>query len=106
VGFVYAAGGKPVGMGWLLGGYPGSEKTFEYLIDSIDKTQLQNAWLMTSEDNPRHIKEWQTIWQRKFKKFEHTRAGSVCLHWPYQWMTSSTKECYEITIWKPSASIR
>ncbi|MBK1694464.1 hypothetical protein CKO09_06885 [Chromatium weissei] len=105
VGLVYAAGGKPVGTAWLLGGYQGSEKVFEYLIDSVDKTQLENAWLITSEDNPRHIKEWKEIWLRKFGKFTHTAVGMRCLRWPYKGGKFSNKSCYEITLWKPAIDV-
>jgi len=104
VGLVYAVGGKPVGEAWVLGGYPGSEKAQVYLFQFIDVNILRNSWLITSEDNPRHIKEWRKILSDRVGTITHQPAGTVCFRWPYIFRDGKHVGCYKITIWKPSGA--
>jgi hypothetical protein len=45
-GAIFAMGGQSVGSAWLLGGYPGSVKSARQRLTNIDKTRLEQSWLL------------------------------------------------------------
>jgi hypothetical protein len=102
VGYVYAAGGVPVGVAWHLGGFSGSAKLLSDILGTCDPQILSQAWIFSSADNPRRIDGWEDAWQQRVGALDLRPIGSVCLGKPYRFDASPTKGCYDLTIWKPS----
>jgi hypothetical protein len=100
-GWVYALGATPFGVPWLLGGYPGSSLAARQLVTRIDADRLREAWLLTSEDNPRRIKEWQTILEGKVGRGSHVPAGSVLVHSGYR-TYREPRDNWTLRLWKPA----
>lgn len=103
VGLVYAAGGRPLGLAWVLGGNSGSAKGVELVLGEIDRPSIDSAWLITSDDNPRRIARWEDIWALKIGEPTHRLAGTLCIRWPYRWGSAPIKGCYEVRLWKPGS---
>jgi hypothetical protein len=51
-GTVFAIGGSPPGVGWLIGLYPGSSRYIEAAFDLMSCTTLAEAWLLIPKGGP------------------------------------------------------
>ena len=56
-GFIYALNGKPLLAPWILGGYPGSNKLFRYLLDSEKDSNLMNAWILLESGTNQNLEK-------------------------------------------------
>ena len=99
-GLVYALGGRPLGLPWLLGGYSGSEIWAGRMLDKLSPADLQSAWILSSNDNPRAIKSWQKLLSRQLGSNSHQTAATVLVHTPYRW-GKNTPANFHVEIWKP-----
>jgi len=52
---VYIVGGLPLGSGWLIGGYPGSEKLAEAQLRQYSPQCLDSAWVLDEPTAPRRV---------------------------------------------------
>ena len=54
-GLVYVLGGRPLGVAWLIGGYPGSERVAARVLDSVPVADLRRAWVLSGDAQPRAL---------------------------------------------------
>ena len=99
-GLVFAIGGRPLGLPWLLGGYSGSEVWAVRMLEKLSAQDIQNAWILSSNDNPRAIKDWQKLLSRRLGLASHQLAATVSVHTPYRW-GKSVPDKLHVQIWKP-----
>lgn len=99
-GLVYAVGGRPLGVAWLPGGYPGSDRAAARLLASLPEERLRSAWLLTSDTNPRAIRQWQPALAARLGASSHEPAGSVRVRWPYRW-SADAPDALDVQLWKP-----
>jgi hypothetical protein len=99
-GLVYAVGGRPLGVAWLPGGYPGSDKAAARLLGSVPEERLRSAWLLTSDTNPRAIRHWQPALAARLGPSSHEPAGRVQVRWPYRW-SADAPDMTDVQLWKP-----
>lgn len=102
-GLIYALGGRPLGTAWLLGGYPGSEATAARLVTHLTPQALKNAWLLSSEDNPRAINSWPQLLHSRIGPSTHEIAATVLVRASYRWNTDSP-ENITVQFWRPKAN--
>jgi len=101
-GLIYAIGGRPLGLAWLLGGYPSSHGWATRLVAQLSPQALQSAWLLTSDDNPRAIVGWQQLLSARLGVGTHVLVGTVPIQAPYHWGLNSP-EIISVQLWKPRA---
>lgn len=99
-GLVFALGGRPLGLPWLLGGYSGSEVWAVRMLDKLSAHDVQNAWILSSNDNPRAIKGWQKLLSGRLGPNSHLFAATALVHTPYRW-GENTPDNLHVQIWKP-----
>lgn len=54
-GLVYVANARPIGNAWFVGAYTDSDGGARYILNLLDKQEIQNAWLLTSDDHERRL---------------------------------------------------
>ena len=54
-GSLYALGARAVGAPWLLGGYPGSDRSAAGILSRVDCAEVAAAWVLVELDGPRHL---------------------------------------------------
>ena len=101
-GLIYALGGRPLGLAWLLGGYPDSQTWAERLLVKLPKQALQNAWLLSSDDNPRAITAWKKLLSERIGAETHERVATIVIRAPYRW-GDNAPETITVQLWKPRA---
>jgi hypothetical protein len=99
-GLIYSVGGRPVGVAWLLGGYKGSEANTMQLFKKLNASNLEKAWILTSDDNPRRIKNWRESLSQKVDPKKHVLYKQIYFHSAYGWKGMEKKD-YIIKIWRP-----
>jgi hypothetical protein len=99
-GLIYALGGRPLGVVWLPGGYPGSQITAARLISRLPLGALQGAWLLTSSTNPRRIVGWQRMLDERLGAGAHEWVATVRMRSPYGWY-GKAPEPADVDIWRP-----
>lgn len=99
-GLVFALGAKPLGAAWLAGGYPGSHATAARLVAQFSPQQLQSAWLLSSDNNPRAIGGWQQLLSSRLGTGSHELVATVPIRAPYNWGKNSP-EIISIQLWRP-----
>lgn len=99
-GLVFAIGGRPLGLPWLLGGYSGSEVWAVRMLEKLSAQDIQNAWILSSNDNPRAIKGWQKLLSGRLSPDSHLLEATVLVHTPYRW-GENTPGNLHVQIWKP-----
>lgn len=102
-GLIYAIGGRPLGKAWLLGGYPGSQNIAANMVERLPVKALQNAWLLSSDNNPRAIKGWQQLLNRRLGPGSHELVATVSIHAPYRWGENAPESIF-VQFWKPLVS--
>lgn len=100
-GLIYRLGGRPLGVAWLLGGYPGSSQVASMVVGQLEKSQLQCAWLLTSSDSPRRIQGWTSILERHTDAFAHEKIGQFQLTRIYRWRGPFLPTA-TIELWRPT----
>lgn len=84
-GLVYALGGRPVGVAWLIGGYAGSERVAALVLNSVPVATLRRAWVLSAEENPRALRSWAPLLRERTGEASHALAGSVSYQAQYRW---------------------
>ncbi len=99
-GLVYVLGGRPLGVAWLPGGYPGSNAAGVRLITQLSAQQLSSAWLLSSNDNPRAIQNWQQHLNERLGMHSHELAATIYIRSPYRW-GNNAPSTIDVQLWKP-----
>jgi hypothetical protein len=99
-GWIYAMGGQPVGVAWLLGGYPGSAKTAARVLQAQPPELLRRSWLLVSDTNPRRIANWQTLLTARMGEATHERVATVSVVAPYRWGKDAPARV-DLQLWRP-----
>jgi hypothetical protein len=99
-GLIYALGGRPLGTAWLLGGYPGSQTIAAHVVEKLPAQALRNAWLLSSDNNPRAIKDWQQLLNARLGPDAHELVATVHIRAPYRW-GENAPDSLSVQIWKP-----
>lgn len=102
-GLVYALGARPLGVAWVIGGYPGSELVVARVLGRVPLADLRRAWVLTADDNPRSLKGLPQRVRDRVGEPGPQPAGSVRLVAQYRW-DGTQPEAVTVTLWKPSAS--
>jgi hypothetical protein len=102
-GLVYALAGRPLGTAWLLGGYPGSQAAATRLVARLPLQALRDAWLLSSDDNPRAIRGWRRLLEVRLGPGSHERVDTIAIRAPYPW-GKNAPERISVQIWKPVVS--
>ena len=100
-GLVYALGGRPLGVAWMIGGYPGSERVAARVLDNVPVAELRRAWVLSADDNPRALRALPQWLRERTGGPGPQRAGSVLLVAQYRW-DGLPPEPVTVTLWKPS----
>lgn len=99
-GLVYLAGGKPLGVAWLLGGYKGSSAALQQIVQLVGAPRVKCSWLLTSDDSHRHIADWRNILEIKASAFDHERIGEFNFSPGYSWGDAIQRQS-TIVVWRP-----
>lgn len=91
-GLVYVLQGRPIGLAWLLGGYSGSSAIAARIIELLPEETLRNAWLLSSDNNPRAIKGWQELLRSRLGPDSHELVASTDIRAPYRWDKKSPEK--------------
>jgi hypothetical protein len=101
-GLIYALEGRPVGVAWLPGGYPGSDAIAARVIERLPAQALQNAWVLGSDDNPRAIKDWQQSLVARLGPGTHELVATATIRAPYRWGREAP-ERHSVKFFRPRA---
>jgi hypothetical protein len=99
-GLVLALSGRPLGVPWLVGGYPDSARWAERLVQSLPSTKLQAAWLLSSPDNPRGIVGWSEMLTRKVGPSSHELVATLTVRAPSLWGKGAAPKA-TLCLWRP-----
>ncbi len=107
-GIVFAVAGRPLGVPWMLGGYPGSADAASFVLEKLSTEQLRKAWILSSEENPRRIEHWQDLLRKRLGGSCFETAATLRMRPTYSWSgpLRSTTEPIELTLWRPLAQCR
>ncbi len=99
-GLVYTLGARPLGVAWLIGGYPGSRATAARLLSNVPAAELSGAWLLSSPDNPRAIADWDELIKDRLGELTHERVVTIRYRAPYRW-DPTWPEMIAVDLWRP-----
>lgn len=102
-GFVFLLRGRPLGVAWLSGGYPGTEVAATRLLTRLPLDALRNTWLLTSTANPRRILGWQRVLERRLGAGAYEKVSTTPIRSSYTWKPNQP-EREDIVLWRPSRS--
>lgn len=103
-GLVLALSGRPVGVPWLVGGYPDSAKWAQRLLLSLPKEKLSGAWLLSSPDNPRAIPGWEALLHERMGLQTHELAARLIVNAPSAWGKDIAPDA-TLCLWRPRSAI-
>ena len=84
-GLIYALEGRPLGLAWLPGGYPGSHAIAAHIVERLPLHVLQSAWLLSSDNNPRAIGDWQQLLIARLGPGTHELVATLSIRATYRW---------------------
>ena len=102
-GLVYALEGRPAGLAWLPGGYPGSQAIAARIIERLPLHALQSAWLLSSDNNPRAIKDWQQTLTARLGPGTHELVATIKIPARYRWGREAP-DSLSVKIFRPRTS--
>lgn len=102
-GLVYALGGRPLGVAWLLGGYPGSERVAARLLDGLSVVDLRRAWLLSAADNPRALRALPQMIRERTGEPGPQPVASVRFLAQNRW-DGLPPQPLTLTLWKPTVA--
>ena len=104
-GLVYALGGRPVGLAWLLGGGPGGEAAAAHVVAQAPQEVLRRAWILSSTNNPYAIKTWTRILDDRLGAASHVAVADLGIPAWYRWKKGAP-EINAVTLWRPNEASR
>lgn len=99
-GRVLAVGARPLGLPWLVGGYPESPRWAERLLGLIPAASLRSAWIFSSPDGPRTIGGWEPVLAAKLGESSHEVAAVIRL-WRSAGFRGETSRPITLCLWRP-----
>lgn len=99
-GLVYALNARPLGVAWLVGGYPDSGKWAGRVLDRLPKSELRRAWVLASSDNPRAIPGWQRLVEQRLGAGSHELVATVRVPAPSRWGALAPATA-DLQLWRP-----
>jgi hypothetical protein len=99
-GFIYAMGANPLGTPWMIGGYPSSAAAAGRVIEKLNPASIRDAWLLTSADNSRRIKDWESMLARRAGIASHEMVASTDIVHPYP--REVDPKTINLQLWKPA----
>jgi hypothetical protein len=105
-GIVYAVGGRPLGVPWMLGGYPGSEAAASVVLDKLTTQQLRRAWILSSETSERRIQRWEQLMKQRLGSTCFEIAATLKIRPSYSWSGPDSRGPRELTLWRPLLECR
>lgn len=99
-GLIYALGAQPLGLAWLSGGYAGSQAIAAEVVNHLTAKELQNAWLLTSVNNPRAINNWKELLDTRLGPSHHELVSTVTYRAPYHWGIDAPDNI-SVQFWRP-----
>ena len=103
-GWVFALGGRPLGVPWLLGGYSGSEAATALLLGRLSETALRQSWLLSSDTTARRIGGWSQMLATRLGTDSHELVATVQIRPPYVWPEIKTTERVDLKLWRPKVA--
>lgn len=103
-GAIYAIGAKPLGSPWILGGYKGSTAAAERILGKVSVAQVRNAWLLTSVNNPRRVKDWQDMLSRRIGPATHQLVAEIEVL-NHQFANRNEPKTVNLQLWKPNTAL-
>ena len=100
-GIVYALGLRPLGVAWLLGGYPNSSAWAGRVVDRLSDAELKSAWVLSSPDNPRAISGWAALLTPRVGAGSHELVATVRVPAPSRW--GGKVDTASLQMWRPKA---
>lgn len=100
-GLVYALGGRPVGVPWLLGGYAGSERVAMVVLSTVPIATLRQVWILSADDNPRALRQWAPMLRERIGGPSHALAGSAPFVAQYR-ADGRPPEPLTLSLWRPT----
>ncbi len=100
-GLVYALGGRPLGVAWLIGGYAGSERVAALVLNSVPAATLREAWVLSADENPRAVRSWALLLRERTGEASHALAGSVSYQAQYRW-DGLPPQPLTLSLWSPT----
>ena len=100
-GLVYVLGGRPVGVAWLIGGYPGSEQAASLVFDSVPADTLRHAWVLSADDNPRALRSWASLLRERTRDAPRVLAATLPYRPQPRWDAMSSRPV-TLSLWKPA----
>ena len=100
-GWVFALGGRPMGVPWLLGGYPGSQAAAERLLSQLHELPLRQTWLLSSSMGARRIVDWQKLLSSRIGPDSHELIATINVPVTYQWNERQPQRRTDIQLWRP-----
>ena len=97
-GLIYALAGRPVGTAWLINDVPSSKTQAVHLISNIPIKSLQNAWILSSDGDPRGTTGWHELVSARIGRNTHQHIATVPIHVQ---MKVPLQESIPIKIWRP-----
>jgi hypothetical protein len=71
------------------------------VVGKMERSQLQCAWLLTSNDAPRRIQGWTSILEQQAGAFAHEKIGQFQLTRIYRWRGPFLPTA-TIEVWRPT----
>jgi hypothetical protein len=102
-GWVFSLGGRPLGVPWLLGGYPGSDAAAALLVSRLPEAELRQSWLLSSDTTVRRIEGWPQSLVARLGAESHELVASVRIRAPYVWSKLQETEHVNLQLWRPKA---
>jgi len=103
-GRVLVVGARPVGVPWLVGGYPESPRWAERLIGMLKPEVVSGAWIMSSPDGPRTIAAWHKPLVAKLGPSSHEVAAVVRLGRSAGMSANGDGGPITLCLWRPRVS--
>ena len=101
-GLVYALGGRPVGVAWMIGGYSGSERVAAQVLNGVTEATLRQAWVISADENPRALRSWMILLRERIGGASPERVDSVRFL-PQHRLDGGPPEPVTLSLWKPLA---
>ena len=102
-GLVYALAGQPLGVAWMIGGYPGSDRVAAQILNRLSVTDLRRAWILSADDNPRALHALPQKVQDRIGGPGPQPVARVRNLAQYRW-DGLPPEPVALTLWQPAAA--
>jgi hypothetical protein len=104
-GLVYALDGRPVGVAWLLGGYPGTAQVAAWIVTYVPEATLRSAWVIAADDgHARRVSGWLDLLRQRLGEGSHQRVATLDFRPQYAWASPPPRPVM-LSVWKAAGRI-